>query len=262
MDDIEKMDFKRLRREVQVLSDELARMKRQYEDILYNLDDDNLGAKIKAEKKNLLKEVYPDGMTQTSSIEHNAGNIKTAVEVSYSNPVTVQTLEFIENEGDRSVLYYLEPENRYYHYNPYAAYSGGKWTGEWTATKTANFGTVFEQTGGGFKLRGNVAIDGGLIVSGDVEGRTIATQRAPEGERYPKGSYIRLSSDENRLEFWYGEHLIAFWSIEDLGTTSISTVSGGTLHIGGNISCSGSWDFSGARVDLQRAHLTMPPQNI
>ena len=38
---INKMDFKQLRNEVQALRDELAIMKRKYEDAIYNLDSDN-----------------------------------------------------------------------------------------------------------------------------------------------------------------------------------------------------------------------------
>ena len=45
-DNINDMNFKQLRNEVQLLRDELAIMKRKYEDILYNLDDDNFSRRI------------------------------------------------------------------------------------------------------------------------------------------------------------------------------------------------------------------------
>ena len=45
-DNIPDMNFKQLRNEVQLLRDELAIMKRKYEDILYNLDDDNFSRRI------------------------------------------------------------------------------------------------------------------------------------------------------------------------------------------------------------------------
>ena len=50
--DINQMDFKELRNEVQMLRDELAIMQRKYEDILYNLDDENFSGVLLKEKDN------------------------------------------------------------------------------------------------------------------------------------------------------------------------------------------------------------------
>ena len=55
--DINKMDFKELRNEVQVLRDELAIMKRQYEDLFYNLDDENFSGSILKEKKDMKTQI-------------------------------------------------------------------------------------------------------------------------------------------------------------------------------------------------------------
>ena len=44
--DINQMDFKELRKEVQSLRDELAIMQRKYEDILYNLDSENFSSQF------------------------------------------------------------------------------------------------------------------------------------------------------------------------------------------------------------------------
>lgn len=54
---IEKMSNKELRKEVQLLRDEVAIMRRKYEDILYNLDDDNFSSKIIREKANMKTEI-------------------------------------------------------------------------------------------------------------------------------------------------------------------------------------------------------------
>ena len=68
MSDISKMDFKQLRSEVQILRDEIAKMKRMYEDVIYNLDDDNFSSKFIKEKENM-----------KTSIEVTAEGIKTKV---------------------------------------------------------------------------------------------------------------------------------------------------------------------------------------
>lgn len=50
MSDISKMTDKQLRNEVQLLRDELAIMKRKYEDIIYNLDTDNFSSRFVKEQ--------------------------------------------------------------------------------------------------------------------------------------------------------------------------------------------------------------------
>lgn len=66
--DINKMDFKQLRNEVQLLRDELAIMKRKYEDIIYNLDTDNFSSRFVKEQGDM-----------RTAIEVNAEGIKTKV---------------------------------------------------------------------------------------------------------------------------------------------------------------------------------------
>ena len=55
MSDIE---VKRLRNEVQELRDELAIMKRKYEDILYNLDTDNFSQRVVKQGKKISKKRF------------------------------------------------------------------------------------------------------------------------------------------------------------------------------------------------------------
>lgn len=51
--DINRMDFKQLRNEVQLLRDELAVFKRRYEDMIYNLDSDNFGKSFTVEQNKM-----------------------------------------------------------------------------------------------------------------------------------------------------------------------------------------------------------------
>ena len=51
--DVNKMDFKQLRNEVQLLRDELALFKRKSEDLLYNLDADNFSGGFRKEQDNM-----------------------------------------------------------------------------------------------------------------------------------------------------------------------------------------------------------------
>lgn len=56
-ENIEKMDFKQLRREVQLLRDELAMMQRKYDDVIYNLDSDNFGKSFTVSQNNMKAQI-------------------------------------------------------------------------------------------------------------------------------------------------------------------------------------------------------------
>lgn len=85
--DISKMNDKQLRNEVQLLRDELAIMKRQYEDIIYNLDDDNFSSRFVKEKGDM-----------RTAIEVNAEGIKTKVSNEDFESEKKQTASLIESE--------------------------------------------------------------------------------------------------------------------------------------------------------------------
>lgn len=84
-DNINTMNFKQLRNEVQLLRDELAIMKRKYEDIIYNLDDDNFSSRFVKEKGDM-----------RTAIEVNAEGIKTKVSNEKFESAMKQTAEKIE----------------------------------------------------------------------------------------------------------------------------------------------------------------------
>ena len=72
------MDVKQLRNEVQLLRDELAIFKRKYEDLLYNLDDDNFSSRFIKEKgdmKTAIEQTAEEISLQAESIDINSKNI-------------------------------------------------------------------------------------------------------------------------------------------------------------------------------------------
>lgn len=84
---INNMDVKKLRNEVQELRDELAIMKRKYEDIIYNLDDENFSSRIVKEKGEM-----------RTAIEVNAEGIKTKVSNEEFQSEKMQTAKLISSE--------------------------------------------------------------------------------------------------------------------------------------------------------------------
>ena len=84
---IANMNDKQLRNEVQLLRDELAIFKRKYEDLLYNLDDDNFSSRFIKEK----------GKMKTA-IEINAEGIKTKVSNEEFESTKTQLADTITSE--------------------------------------------------------------------------------------------------------------------------------------------------------------------
>ena len=91
--DINQMDFKQLRNEVQMLRDELAIFKRKYEDIIYNLDDDNFSSTLLREK---------EGMK--TSIEQTEESIKLQAEKIDGNSTKIGTLEVTAEQIESEVF--------------------------------------------------------------------------------------------------------------------------------------------------------------
>ncbi len=220
-DNINKMDFKQLRNEVQLLRDELAIMKRKYEDIIYNLDTDNfssrfvkeqgdmrtaikvtaegietkvsneefestktqLANKIESEVKTLTnadKELSTK-ITQTadairsevksatetldgkfdnySTIEQTADAIKTQAYASADLSSAIQITDLAQATDQTKTYYIVDGDGNkvYYYYN--------KISKKWEEIVGGGIDTVFEQTATGFKLKGNVKVDGSCILT-------------------------------------------------------------------------------------------------
>lgn len=89
-------EIKKLRNEVQVLRDELAIMKRKYEDIIYNLDTDNFSGRFIKEQGDM-----------RAAIEFNAKGIKTKVsneEFSSQMELTAETIKTKVSQEDAESL--------------------------------------------------------------------------------------------------------------------------------------------------------------
>lgn len=77
---INNMDIKQLRNEVQLLRDELAIMKRNFEDILYNLDTDNFSQRIVKQGEDMYTKIEQTAdkiELQAEKVEENESNIAT-----------------------------------------------------------------------------------------------------------------------------------------------------------------------------------------
>ena len=97
---IEKMTFEELRREVQILSDSLAKMKRFYEDVFYNLDESNFSSSIIKEKDGMKAQIKisaeeistkVSSAEMSSAISQSAGEIRTEVSTSYETKADAET---------------------------------------------------------------------------------------------------------------------------------------------------------------------------
>jgi hypothetical protein len=86
-DDIAKMNDRQLRNEVQLLRDEIAIMKRKYEDIIYNLDTDNFSSRFTKEQGDM-----------KTAIEITAKGVESKVSKEDFESTIKQTASSIETE--------------------------------------------------------------------------------------------------------------------------------------------------------------------
>lgn len=109
--DINKMNFKQLRNAVQELQDRLAIMQRKYEDILYNLDDDNIKSLSATKIKGTLS---VDGAVITDSLYADIGDIAdlTVNRISTSKKIYLYLTQNISDdnyfEGYDNGIYWIQ----------------------------------------------------------------------------------------------------------------------------------------------------------
>lgn len=114
-EDIEKMNFKQLRAEVQYLRDELALFKRKYEDAIYNLDSDNFGKSFTIEQDSMKTQikVTADAIKTMvskedlqSAIEQSSGEISMRVEnlETFKKSVFTQTEYGFTLDGEQTTF--------------------------------------------------------------------------------------------------------------------------------------------------------------
>lgn len=178
-ENIEKMNFKELRAEVQLLRDELAIFKRKYEDAIYNLDSDNFGKSFTVEQNNMkaqikisaeaIKTMVSDTDLQSalanySTITQTANAIQTVVSkgANLDEAIPVTSLDYAT---DKNAVYVIQSTDalgnitgeRYYYYNDLL--------NQWEILSGDSIYTVFNQTASGFELKGNVLIDGNTVIT-------------------------------------------------------------------------------------------------
>lgn len=164
---IEDMDFKELRKKVAELESTLAYMKRTYEDLFYNLDNDNFSSTILKEKENMktqidinaegikvvTDEVFPNGTQNESQIDINAKAIATKVSAVFNEPISVDVSSSTDmnvylEDADKDRLYYRTTDDTYWFWNEI--------TEQWQKSTSNNIYSIFRQTKSGFLMKGDL----------------------------------------------------------------------------------------------------------
>lgn len=173
-ENISEMDFKQLRNMVQTLSDELAIMKRKYEDIIYNLDTDNFSSRFVKEQGDMRTaiEVNAEGIkTKVSNEEFESTIAQTAESISSIVSEFVDVSQAVEVDSpekftDRSKIYVIREtddsgnvvKETFYHYNTISK--------DWKPISADGIiYSLFEQKGDGFYLKGDVKVEGSCILT-------------------------------------------------------------------------------------------------
>lgn len=142
--DIDKMDLSEIKTEVQRLRDELAKMKRGYDDVIYNLDYENFSdGYVQNQNTNV------DGKINELDVRTtNMGLLKNATAISnISEASDVTKIYKVQTKNNGNVV----AEN-------YVYYDKSK--SGWKQISDGTIYTVFEPKSTGYSLEGNVIIDG------------------------------------------------------------------------------------------------------
>lgn len=130
------------------IQEENIKYRRQMEDLLYNLDEDNFGADFKVKLNN-----------KFSSIEQSAEQIGMTVGQLYNSPESTEKMPTNDGTFDPDKMYFYN--DRYYYFN--------RISNEWKAVDENSVVSQFVMTKDGFVLRGDVLIDGNTFTNGRFE---------------------------------------------------------------------------------------------
>lgn len=221
---IDNMNFKELKNEVQSLRDELAMMKRKYEDILFNLGDENFSGAIIKEKNDMRTQISVNASGIETKVSHDDLNGKlekystieqtadaiTSVVSKKANLKDAQEVTKKDEMTDKEKIYVMRRYNSkneivsetYYYFN--------KLSKKWEILSGEDIHSVFNQTAEGFEMKGNVLIDGDTVitrnlklsgnVTWDMENSPVKTQYSVDGLSWYDYTvdgfvYIRMSFD-------------------------------------------------------------------
>lgn len=203
-ENIEKMNFKELRNEVQYLRDELAMFKRKFNDIIYNLDSDNFGKSFVVAQNNMKAQIKINAeeiATKVSTEDFNSEITQTADKIrsvvasnAFNNAEEVSV--WLPTGKDEGKIYVVRgtPADTYYYYNDY--------DNEWKTSSGHDLYTVFEQNASGFKLKGDVSIYGRVVANSlqgeTITGTTISGSTINSGSIY-SGFFSDSSSENNKF---------------------------------------------------------------
>mgnify|MGYP007111664888 CR=1 FL=1 len=144
-------EINRLRKELDELGSKFVAMKRHYEDLLNNLDEDNFSANYKAQQGNMY-----------SKIEQTAEKIETEVGVVY-NEVLVGT------DGNPAT----NPDKYEKYKGSLVSWNGSNYrysamSNKWEKVDSNSISSSFRQTADGFFLNGDVKINGNTYQDGNI----------------------------------------------------------------------------------------------
>lgn len=274
MSDIE---VKRLRNEVQELRDELAIMKRMYEDILYNLDTDNFSQRVVKQGEDMytkieqtaeeislqaekitdneekmaelsvkadeisakVAEVTEDNDELRSSVSQTSSEIRSVVSKNISTKFESDTKPTSSNTTSAEKGMLCEYNGKLYYYNDV--------TDTWKVYPYADgIMSQFLQTSSGFKLTGDVSISGDLIAGGTISGSDIQggafLNRAGTVIMTLGGS---ISSDMGDMTLSTDDGRQVFQVYDDATITDFKVADSGFLASSGDYTYAyGRWDFS------------------
>lgn len=195
---INSMNIKQLRNEVQLLRDELAMMQRKYEDILYNLDYGNFSSKyIKETEDKIAFEV--ENSDKIATLEITAEGIKADVQATNDKFDNYSTIEQTANAITSTVSKSYLTDKLDGEYATKQSVTEVKQTANSISSRVDDVedgvftgGTLFTQTSGKFYFDGKKAVFTGVVNLTDNDKNEVFAITHDESQ--PSGAFVHLHS--------------------------------------------------------------------
>lgn len=282
-ENIEKMNFKELRSEVQYLRDELAIFKRKYEDAIYNLNGDNFGKSFTVEQNGMKAQIkitadaiktkvsdtdLQKELEKYSTIEQTADAITTTVTSDYVkdlvgdyyvtgvtfNSVIEQTASSISGIVSKNISAYFEKTVAPTKNNTSAkdkamlCLYGGDY---YYFNDVKDEWLIYPASGlkTMFKQTSSgFELTGDVSISGDLITSGAIRGLTVGTNANAFGDGVQLNSEKQRFEVMYNSTAVGYWMPSDgpVGST-IGPASGSALKID-DVTAIGEWDFSACTV--------------
>ncbi len=222
--------LKRLEDGIALLEEQLISMKRHYEDLLNNLDEDNFSANYKVQQGNMYSKIEQTAEkieTEVSALweenENRQGDISritqtatdiTSLVMKMFAPAKTTTKNPLSDSSE------LDKNSLYLYGNNVFCYDDV--LEEWRLIKDVTVSSSLKQTAFGFTINGNVRISGDVIVGGEITSTDFITSGGNSDLKLSGGAMTITETGNGNLQDYVFSLALSDSEHTDLGAYQVN----------------------------------------